>query len=305
MPEEQTIVTDDNAAETQETPAKSEETPTETTEIESAGLGLKIDDGEEKEENNKEAEEPKLDPELYNTQTKKLREDKAIEKINSFKEEKQKYEKQIKDLRRIISKGKAPEDVKEYANYKPDSKYEKYYDFENESNEGVKSVLDKIDETSKELGFNVEQNSRVKDLINSVMEEAGIFDTRTEEQLKLERDDWKREQMKKLGDDAQHIIKDLGEFIKNNNIFNEEEKKSILKAADKDASLVSGLYKLKKVIRGVGQIPISNAEVSGLADDYALAEEYNNPNTTRTRRIEIIKQRQKAGRTGGLPLTKR
>jgi hypothetical protein len=297
MPEEeQTTVNEENTAETQDTPVDSAETPTEP---EGDGLlGIK------------EEEEPKkkddgLDPELYDTQTKKLREDKAIEKLNSFKEEKAKYEKQIKDLRRIVSKGKAPEDTAEYASYKPDSKFEKYYDFENEANEGVKSVLDKIDNASKEAGFNVEQNKIVKDIINDVMADAGIFDTRTEEQVKLEREDWKNEQLKKLGDDAQHILKEVPNFINNNNIFNEEEKQSILKAADKDASVVSGLYKLKKLIRGVGQVPIPNAETTGLADDYALAEEYNDPKTLQSRRVEIIKQRMQAGRTGGLPVLKR
>jgi hypothetical protein len=300
----QSTADDVQEAETKETPSSTEDAPTEeSTEKTDGLLGLdKKDDDNNSDDNSK---DDGLDPELYDTQTKQLREDVVLERIKSFKEKEANWEKQVKDLRRIVSKGKAPEDVQEYQSYKPDTKFEKYYNFDDEANTEVKEVINDIDLVSKDLGFNVEQNARVKDLINSVMEKAGIFDTRTQEQLELEREDWKREQLKKLGDNATNVIKETAEFIKNNNMFSEEEKESILRAADGDASLISGMYKLKKLIKGVGQVPIPGAETTGLADDYALAEEYNNPETSQSRRLEIIKLRQKAGRQGGLPVLKR
>jgi hypothetical protein len=230
-----------------------------------------------------------LDPELYDTQTKEFRKEVAIEKLAEYKKQTESLEKQVKDFRRIVSKGKAPEDVADYKTYEADSKYAKYWDFNEDANPEVKEISDQLDEVSQKLGFNVEQNKQMKDFLNSVMEKAGVFDTRTPEQIELEQKDWKNAQLKLLGDNAPTVISSVKDFVVSNNLFSEDEKKALLASADKDANVIKAIHKMKRLFRGQDQVPLDGAETTGVPDSMTLAREYNHKDTTPERRMEILK----------------
>jgi hypothetical protein len=51
-------------------------------------------------------------------------------------------------------------------------------------------------------------------------------------------------------------------------------------------------------------IPTVEVSGSGLSSDLSLATEYNKPETSQARRIEILQQRRDAGRTEKLPLVR-
>jgi len=152
-------------------------TPAETQETHSDGLlGVK--------ETTTETKEPLgLDPELYDTQTNEFRKEVALKKLEEYKKGEEGFKKQVKDLRRIVSKGKAPEDIEEYKTYKPDSMYARHYE---EPSEDMLEGLSKIDEFSKQHGLNLEVNKNLKDLYNEMS-----LDGRTKEQIEQERIDWK------------------------------------------------------------------------------------------------------------------
>lgn len=240
--------------------------------------------------------------ETWDLTTNSIKQDAVAEKFKTSSTERESLEKQVKDLRRIVSKGKAPEDVAEYSEYKPDEKYDGYYDFENEANPEVQEIVGLLDEKSKELGFNVEQNKQMKDLLNIAMEKAGVFDSRTPEQRKLEEADWRRNEKTKLGENADHIIEQSKNFIEQNNLFNEEEKKILLGLSNQGADFINIMYKFKKMFKGTGEIPTPNVATTGLADDMTLAMEYNAAGTTPQRRMQIMEQRRSSGRAGGLPM---
>lgn len=230
--------------------------------------------------------------EIYNLETQSLREDKVRELLNQNKQTIADLEKQKTDLRKIISKGKEPVDIKEYETYKPDSKYEKYYN----EDEQTQTTFKLFNELSKNAGLNLEQHKMITDFMNGVLEKVGIFDTRTEEQKRLQAEDWKRQEYKKIGENAEFIIGKNKDFINNYSFFNEEQKKSLMNFMGQSALNVSVVNTLREILghEELGSIPTAQA-TGGLADDRTLWREFVNAEPYRQE--QIIQERLKAGRS--------
>ncbi len=240
-----------------------------------------------------------FDAETYDLTTSSVKYDKVKEKFESHKKEVEGLQKQNLDLRKIVSKGKAPNDIKDYeANYKPDSKFEKYY----KEDDTTKETLKSFNELAKNTGLNLEQHKAVVDFMNDTLVKAGIFDTRSKEEIEIQKADWIKNERSKLGKEADKIINSDVEFINNFGGFNEEQKQQLKQFVGSGAIGASVINTIRNAILGSGRnedIP-TDINVGGLADDITLAREYKDDSTTDSRRAEIIQQRIKAGRKGSL-----
>lgn len=230
-----------------------------------------------------------FDADLYNLETKSLREDKVRERLEENKKTIDSLEKQKHDLRKIISKGKTT-DLKDYEMYKPDSKYSKYYT----DDEKTKTMFNEFNKLSQNAGLNVEQHKMIVDYMNEVLEKVGVFDPRTEEQKQLQMEDWRREEYKKIGDNAELVIKKNLDFIKNYNFLNEEQKKELTTFATQNAMKLSIVNTFRQILdSGKEEIPTS-INAGGLPTDKELWGEFLKADDTR--KEQIIKDRIKAGR---------
>lgn len=233
-----------------------------------------------------------FDSTTYNIHTGEYKYDKIAEKMNDLESKWTNADKQAKDLRRIVSKGYAPEDETEYDVYRPDSKYEKYYDFEQEQNEVVSESIKTLNKLSKDLGLNIEQNGKVKDFLNLTMEKAGVFNTKSPEQIEQEATDWKNAQLESLGDKPNRIINETKEFIETNPSFNDAQKQMLVKLANTEgAEFIKAMHSLHVRVnnnRGIVPAP-SSVDAVGRPDLNTLAHEYNSKDTTTERRMEIVK----------------
>lgn len=248
-----------------------------------------------------------LDDEIFDAETRTLKEDKVVERLKSLNEQITNAKKQANDMRKKLSKGvEAPEKVEEYAEaYTPEERYE-FVMSDTESNEGkhIHGVLDVLDKFAYEHGMSKEANKDLKDLYIKYAEEVKIIDARSEEEKETDKATYIAEQKKILGDNANEIIKANVKFFKEYGIFNEDEKKELLLAMDKSAVWNNIGAKIRKLFGQTtsSDIPTRGGIVSGLADDTTLAREYYNPSTPDSRRMEILQQRIDAGRTGGMPM---
>ena len=183
--------------------------------------------------------------------------------------------------------------------YKPDSKYEKYYNEDKETQNNLKQ----FNKLAQDNNFTKEQHKAIVDFMNGILEKVGVFDTRSETEIKVDNENWIKEEKAKLGKDADNIINSNVELVNNFGMFNEEQKKELLNFMGKGALSCSIVNIIKNCLLGgtSKNIP-TDLNIGGLPDDYTLAKEYNNPNTTEKRREEIIKQRIEAGRNGFLPI---
>ncbi len=240
-----------------------------------------------------------FDAETYDLTTSSVKYDAIKAKFENHKKEVEGLQKQNLDLRKIVSKGKAPNDLKDYEmNYKPDSKFEKYY----KEDEIAKETLKSFNELAKNTGLNLEQHKAVVDFMNDTLVKAGVFDTRSKEEIEIQKNDWIKNEKAKLGKDADRLIKSDMEFIDNFGGFNEEQKAELKQFIGSGAVGVATINTIRNAIFGSGRnedIP-TDINVGGLADDIALAREYKDDNTTDLRRAEIIQQRIRAGRKGSL-----
>lgn len=227
----------------------------------------------------------------YNLETSEYKTEAIAAQLKTLTESGENFKKQAQDLRKVVSKGKAPEDVADYDNYKPDSKYDKYYDFSEESNPDVKTAVDNLNELSKNLGLNVEQNSKMRDYMNETMEAAGVFNSKSAEEVSTEHDNWLKAQRSALGDNPEHSIETAKSFIENNPLFNEEQKDLFISLSnEKGAVFIKAMEVLSDRLNNTrGVVPTPNmVESAGRADLVTLAQEYNNPSTSGARRIEIV-----------------
>lgn len=251
-----------------------------------------------------------LSEDLFDTQTKSLKQDAVLQAFKKKDEELAEVTKRMNGLRAKLSNGvKVPNTAEEYSkDYKPDEKYTKYYSEETPEDlkSFVKSELEGVDKLALEQHLSIEQAKAVKDAWHRAMENVGLFDTRNEDDIKAEREQFKAQEKAKLGDGAEEIIKRNVNYVANAGYLNQEEKDYLIKKVMNDGALgIRIVDKYRKALHGesYGQdIPVGNSEMTGLGDDYTLAKEYNDPNTSSERRIEITKQRHAAGRKGGLPL---
>lgn len=185
-----------------------------------------------------------------------------------------------------------------YDGYKPDSKFSKYY----ESDEETKNTLNDFNKIAKDNNLTKEQHRAIVDFMNNVLEKTGIFDTRTDLEKKAQQEEWLKNEKAKLGENADKIINSNVEFINNFGMFNKEQKNELLNFMSRNALSCSVVNTLKNCLIGNEKSIPSDIKVGGLADDYTLAKEYYDEKTSDRRREEIINQRIEAGRTGFLPL---
>lgn len=231
---------------------------------------------------------------------------KVTELLKSNKELTAKQEKQIKDLRRIIGQGKAPDSPEEYyKDYKPEGAIARYYNFEDENNKAVQEFLERTGKEFQEIGLRKDQAKKVYDLYNEALTEAGVFDARSDDEIKETANMWIAEQKGQLEKmygqgRADQVINTAVQFVEKLPVLNEEEKKMAIDLMNKNgAGFINLFYKMNKHY-GEGDIPVDIASVSGIPSDAELWDEYNKPETSDHRREEIIKQRKKAGRKGSL-----
>lgn len=248
-----------------------------------------------------------LDAELFDEETMTLKQPEVIERLKSLNEQVSSYKKQANDMRKKLSKGvDSPDKVEDYqTGYKFDDKYQFLTEDEDSTpSKHINGVLDTLNNFAFEHGLSLETAKDLKDLYLKYAEDVQIIDTRTAEEKERDRVAFIQEQKKMLGEDADEIIKDNLKFFKEYAIFNEEEKKELLNAMDKSAAWNSIGYKIRKLFgqSTSADIPVRGVMLNGLADDYTLAKEYYDSNTTDSRRLEILQQRVNAGRTSKLPM---
>lgn len=248
-----------------------------------------------------------LDEEIFDVETRTLKESAVVERLKKNTEEIGRWKKQANDMRRKLSKGvEAPEDVKEYAEkYIPDERYEFALE-DNESQEGkhIHGVLEELDKFAFEHGMSVETAKDLKNMYLKYAEDVQIIDGRSEEEKEQAKAEYIAEQKKLLGDNANDIIKQNARFARDYGLWSEDEKNWLLSEMNKSAVANSFVNKVRKLF---GQntsedIPVRGVAVSGLADDKTLAKEYYADGTTDARKMQILQMRIDAGRTGGLPM---
>lgn len=248
-----------------------------------------------------------LDEEIFDVETRTLKESAVVERLKKNTEEIGRWKKQANDMRRKLSKGvDAPEDVKEYAEkYVPEERYEfALDDKETEVGKHIHGVLDSLDKFAFEHGMSVETAKDLKNMYLKYAEDVQIIDGRSEEEKEQARAEYIAEQKKLLGDNANEIIKQNARFARDYGLWSEDEKNWLLSQMDKSAVANSFVNKVRKLF---GQntsedIPVRGVSVSGLADDKTLAKEYYADGTTDARKMQILQMRIDAGRTGGLPM---
>lgn len=262
-----------------------------------------------KEETSKEfADIPEgLDDEIFDAETRTLKEDKVVERLKQNTADIEKWKKQANDMRRKLSKGvEAPDDIKEYAEkFIPDERYDFVMD-DTETNAGkhVHDVLDVLDKFAFEHGMSVETAKDLKNLYMKYAEDVQIIDARSDEEKAESRKKYLEEQRKMLGDNADTILKENKRFAEDYGLWTDEERKYILNEMNNKAVANTIWGKVRKLFgqNASDDIPTRGVSVSGLADDRTLADEYYASTTTDARRIEILQQRRDAGRTTSLPM---
>lgn len=247
-----------------------------------------------------------FDEEIFDAETRTLKESAVQERLKSLNEQVESYKKQANDMRRKLSKGvDAPDKIEDYdTGYKFDERYEFLEGDESNNATHVKDVLKALNDFAFNHGLSVETTKDLKDMYLKYAEEVQIIDGRTDEEKEEARVNFINEQKKLLGDGADTIIKENLKFFKEYGFFNDDEKKALLGAMDKSAVWNSIGYKMRKLFgqNSSADIPIRHGVISGLADDVTLAREYYNDATSDARRMEILQQRIDAGRQGRLPM---
>lgn len=251
-----------------------------------------------------------FDADLFDTEKGVLLPEKVKEKIETIKKSEEQYKNQAEHYRKVISKGvKMPETAEEYAkDYKAPEEYGFLYSEESdpETKEFLEANLSAVDELSLEQGLSKTQNEAIKNKLHQLLVDAGVIEkplTSEEKALQeAENKKWIEEQYKSLGG-VENVRKVISHY-QNFNVLNEAEREAVMKHMDGDPVLISAMNKLRIYTHGEeagSDIPVTPS-IGGLADDNTLAHEYNNPQTTDARRMEILQQRINAGRTGKLPL---
>lgn len=239
-----------------------------------------------------------IDPTLYDENG--LKTDETIQWLKNMGEVSAKKDKQILDLRRVISKGvKVPDSPEEYMDgYKPMKDFESYYTSDGAVGQFVTDAMKRISAVSFEKGMTKDQSAAVRDLFNEMMVSVQLFDDKSEEAV-LRRQNH-REQV--LGRDADALITANKKMFANHNGFDDAEKQALAHALDTNPVLAGALNKMRQLAFGsYGSMPARDYVSSGiLPDDRTLAREYADPATSDKRREEILTDRIKAGRTGSL-----
>lgn len=279
----------------------------ETTGVEVNGLtaGLASQPDDEGDAGNKQTFTPPegIDPALFDAETGNLKTDEVIKALTQANEAKTSAEKQALDMRRKLSKGvNVPTDAADYAkDYKVAEKYAQFFSDEQKDTpvgKFARESMDVIDKKCHECAMSTQQAAEMKNLFHEFLEQVNIFDIKTEDEKKAERQAWVSEQKKMLGENADEIIKRNVAHYQNDNMFTPEERKVILSLLDQGYEGVSIFDKMRRAIHGTAlgdDIPVQT-NFTGLADDNSLLAEYKDPKTSDARKEQIIRQRLAAGR---------
>ena len=244
-----------------------------------------------------------IDPILFDADTGNLKTDEVIKALKQANDAKTSAEKQALDMRRKLSKGvNVPTDVADYAkDYKVADKYAQFFSDEQKDTpvgKFARESMDAIDKKCCECAMSTQQAAEMKNLFHEFLEQINIFDVKTDEEKKAERQAWVSEQKKMLGENADEIIKRNVMHYKNDNMFTPEERKIILSLLDQGYEGITIFDKIRRAIHGTAlgdDIPVQT-NFTGLADDNVLLMEYKDPKTSDARKEQIIRQRLAAGR---------
>lgn len=234
-----------------------------------------------------------LDKRFYNDEG-ALHEDGIKSVLEDFNKEKDGLSKQVKDLRRIVSKGKAPEEASKYfEGFKPD---EKYQDIINSEDEGMKDILGHFSTKYHELGLSVDQAHTVTNEFLKVLEATSVIDTESPEQKKANAQKWMAKQHEELGENSKTIINSTVKFVESSPLFSESDAKYAKDLMGKEGSPVINLmYRLSKEI-GNRDVPVAIKAMSGLPSDAEIKEILSDPSTPESERAKLIQGRRDAGR---------
>lgn len=211
-------------------------------------------------------------------------------------------EKQVGDLRRKVSNKNALETEDEYNKGYSNEEFKTFAAEENDRGQFLSATLGNLDKIAKENGLSLSQANAVKDGLYGLMKDLRIVDTRTAEEKTAE---IAERQKSVLGDKAAEIVKANTDWVKEYGLFSDPEKEMLDLACREGNPLINSVI---NKFRGLfnktssSDIPVKDGiNNDGLPTDAVLAEEYQS--ASQERRIEIIKQRVAAGRTGQLPIS--
>lgn len=210
-------------------------------------------------------------------------------------------EKQVGDLRRKVSNKDALASEDEYNKGYSNEEFKTVAGEDSDRGQFLTATLGNLDKIAKENGLSLSQANAVKDGLFGLMKDLGVVDTRTAEEKTAA---IAERQKSILGDKATEIVKANTDWIKEYGLFSDPEKEMLDLACREGNPLINSVI---NKFRGLfnrtssADIPVKDGvNNDGLPTDAALAEEYKT--ASQERRIEIIKQRIAAGRTGQLSI---
>lgn len=272
------------------------------TEVQTEGLlnGAKVSDtkdntvnitGEVEPETNTTVSKPdNIDASLWDEKAGVLKSDEVIKTLET-------QAKQIKDFRRIISKGtNAPEKVDDYA-------FEPSKDIEEMNFKFDDKVMDELKGIAFKNAMSLTQfNNFINGYLETLKSNGLIENPKSEEEIKKESEEFRSNEMKKLGSNPTLIIDGVANFINTqwkNGSLSETEKEILVNFADQNADNILVLNKIR-LMTGEKEVPVISATNDGLPSDEQIAKEWST--YTNEQQMQIMDKRIKAGRNPQLPV---
>ena len=230
------------------------------------------------------------------------------EYLGNQKKADEKFNKRILDLRRTISNGKAPETSDKYfEDYAPEERFMKLFDPNNEDmteedRTVITEISDHLAKTYLDSGLNKVQGAQVSNAVLQVLESLGAVDSKTKDEKTIEKSRWIESQKKELGSNADNIIREAKQFVETSPSLSAKTKNDLVNLMESQgAPFIDTIMQLKDSFGGAASgVPVSVADLGGLAPDYELKAEYLDPATTDIRKQTITSLRAKAGRNSRL-----
>jgi hypothetical protein len=206
--------------------------------------------------------------------------------------------KQKDDLHRTLSaKGQVPKKLEDYYEKYGNEKYS-----EKKNDPMVKEAMHALAVTFEEQGISTKDGDKIYDRMFDIFEKTGQLDLRTDNERIIEHNKWVDSEKKKLGENADQIVMNAVNFVKDVHGINEKAREKVLSLmASKEggAELINAIFAMSK-LSGKGNIPVEAVSVSGIPTDAEFAKELKSTDITEARRKEIYILRAKAGRKGGI-----
>lgn len=242
---------------------------------------------------------------FFNAETREIDQKALSDFLVSEKAEKESFKKQALDMRRKLSKGvEIPKEAEAYN--EGFALEERFNNIQEESIEGqwIKETMKGLNEFAFNNSLTKEQANAMKKAFFEEMERLDVLHTETPEQKREKEKQRILKEFSALGENAGTIIKENVDFLQSYGIFSDDEKKFLFKACNNYATGNTIVSKIRKLFgqNSMAEIPTPSAAFQGLADDVTLAREYNLPETTKERRLQILQDRMNAGRNTPLPV---